>query len=155
MTFSSGSTLLVNAGELVFHGFASGAGFTKQGAGNVRFTGESSALTGLVPGLQEGQLSGSFNLTSPNTGTRVSAALEMANTVWPAAFTHTTFIYSGEIYLDGSPYSFAENIDDNAYLRIGGTTVLSNDVYNVTTTSTIQLALAGIRLNCDSATALA
>jgi len=138
VTFSTNSTLQVSAGELVFHGYASGSGFTKEGAGNVRFTGSNSSLTALVPGLKEGQLAGSFNLTSPNTGTRVSAALEKANTVWSS--TDTTYAYSGEIYLDGSLYSFAENIDNNAYLHIGGTTVLSNGVYNLTTMNTLQLA---------------
>jgi len=140
VTFSSGSTLLVSAGELALHGLASGTGFTKEGAGSVRFTGANSALTAMVPGLKEGQLSGSFNLTSPNTGTRVSAALEMANKAWPAGYTTTTFAYTGEIYLDGSAYSFAENFDDNVYLSINGTTVLSNTVSNATTAHTLQLA---------------
>ena len=140
ITFSSNSTLRVTAGELVFHGLASGTGFTKEGAGNVRFTGRNSSLTALLPGLREGRLSGYFNLASSNTGTRVTAALEMANAGWPAEYTATTFAYTGEIYLDGSAYSFAENIDDAAYLRIGGNTVLSNDVYNATSSSTLQLA---------------
>ena len=140
VTFSSGSTLRVSAGELVFHGYASGTGFSKEGTGNVRFTGRNSTLTALLPGLREGRLTGYFNLTSSNTGTRVTAALEMANTGWPADYTATTFAYTGEIYLDGSTYSFAENIDDAAYLRIGGTTVLSNDVYNVASSNTLQLA---------------
>jgi len=140
VTFSSGSTLRVSAGDLVFHGYASGTGFSKEGAGNVRFTGRNSSLTALLPGLREGRLSGYFNLASSNTGTRVTAALEMANTGWPADYTATTFAYTGEIYLDGSAYSFAENIDDAAYLKIGGITVLSNDVYNVTSSNTLQLA---------------
>ena len=140
VTFSSGSTLRVSAGDLVFHGYASGTGFAKEGTGNVRFTGRNSSLTALLPGLREGRLSGYFNLASSNTGTRVTAALEMANTAWPAGFTATTYAYTGEIYLDGSAYSFAENIDDAAFLRIGGTTVLSNDVYNVTSSNTLQLA---------------
>jgi hypothetical protein len=114
VTFSSNSTLQVSSGELVFHGFASGSGFTKEGAGSVRFTGRNSSLTAFVPGLKEARLSGYFNLADPNAGTRVSAALEMANRGWPADFMATTFAYSGEIYLDGSAYSFAENVDDAA-----------------------------------------
>ena len=140
MTFSSGSTLRVSAGELAIHGFASGTGFTKEGAGNVRFTGRNSSLTAMVPGLRESRLSGYFNLSSSNAGTRVSAALEMANTGWPAEYTATTFAYTGEIYLDGSDYSFAENFDDAAYLSIGGIPVLSNTVYNVASSNTLQLA---------------
>ncbi len=139
-TFNPGSTLRVAAGELVFHGFASGAGFAKEGAGNVRFTGSNSTFAAYVPGLKEGRLAGYFDLTSSNTGTRVSAALQMANTAWPSDHTNTTFAYTGEIYLDGSAYAFAENVDDAAYLRIGGTTVLSNVVSNVASSNTLQLA---------------
>lgn len=138
VTFSSNSTLRVSAGELVFQGFADGTGFTKEGAGSVRFSGGNSPFIAWLPGLREGQLSGTFNLISPNTGTRVSATLTMANTTWSS--TATTFVYTGEIYLDGSIYSFAENVDDNAYLKIGGNIVLSNDVYNVASSNTLQLS---------------
>ncbi len=140
VTFSSNSTLRVSAGELVFQGFASGTGFTKEGAGSVRFSGGNSPFIAWVPGLREGQLSGAFNLTSPNTGTRVSGALAMANTTWAAGYTATTFFYAGEIYLDGSLYSFAENIDDNAHLKINEITVLSNTVFNAASSNTLQLA---------------
>ena len=60
--------------------------------------------------------------------------------MWPAAYTTTTYAYSGQIYLDGSTYSFAENIDDNVYLNIGGTTVLSNTSYTAISSGAIQLA---------------
>jgi len=126
VSFSTGNVLRVSAGELVFHGYASGTGFTKEGPGTVRFTGRNSASAVWVPGLREARLEGSFDLTSPNNGTRVSAALDMANTAWPAVSTNTTFVYTGEIYLDGSEYLFAESVDDNVYLAIGGSTVLSN-----------------------------
>ena len=140
VTFGASNTLQVSAGELVFRGYASGTGFTKEGAGTVRLTGRNSALTAWLPGLRECLLPGSFNLASPNTGTRVSAGLDMANTVWPSAYSNTTFAYTGEIYLDGSAYSFAEYADDNAYLNIGGTTVLSNVSASVITSGTLQLA---------------
>jgi len=140
VTFGASNALQVAAGELVFRGYASGTGFTKEGAGTVRLTGRNSALTAWLPGLREGLLPGSFNLASPNTGTRVSAGLDMANTVWPAAYSNTTFAYTGEIYLDGSAYSFAESADDNAYLNIGGTTVLSNVSASAITSGTLQLA---------------
>jgi len=66
--------------------------------------------------------------------------LEMANKVWPADYTNTTFAYTGEIYLDGSAYSFAEHVDDAAYLVIAGTAVLSNAVSNVASSNTLQRA---------------
>ncbi len=139
MTFTASNVLSVSAGELVFHGYASGTGFTKEGAGAVRLTGRESGLTAWLPGLRADQLAGSFNLASPNGGTRVSAALEMANTVWPAAYSNTTFVYTGEIYLDGSEYSFAEKVDDNVYLSIGGSTVLSNVSYTTVSSGSLQL----------------
>jgi fibronectin-binding autotransporter adhesin len=140
VTFNASNVLQVSAGELVFHGYASGTGFAKEGAGTVRFTGRNSSVTAWLPGLRECLLQGSFDLTSPNAGTRVSAGLDMANTVWPSAYSNTTFAYTGEIFLDGSAYSFAENVDDNAYLNIAGTTVLSNGSYSVISSSAFQPA---------------
>lgn len=138
--FSTSNTVRVTSGQLTFHGFASGTGFTKEGAGIVRFTGRTSTNTAWIPGLREAQLPGSFDLSSPNTGTRVSAGLDMANTAWSTNLAATTYAYTGEIYLDGTPYSFAESIDDNVYLNIGGTTVLSNISYAVTASNTLQLS---------------
>lgn len=138
VSFSVSNVLQVSAGELVFHGYASGTGFTKEGPGAVRFTGRDSASAVWAPGLREARLAGSFDLTSPNNGTRVSAALDMANTVWPAAFTNTTFVYTGEIYLDGSEYLFAESVDDNVYLAIGGSTVLSNQSSTTVSQGSVQ-----------------
>ncbi len=140
VTFVASNVLQVSAGELVIHGLASGTGFTKEGPGAVRLSGRNSDVYALMPGLREAQLAGSFDLTSPNTGTRISAALEKANTVWSADSTNTTFVYTGEIYLDGSEYSFAERIDDNVFLAIGGTTVLSNQSYTTISSGSIQLA---------------
>jgi len=140
VTFNASNTLQVSAGELVFHGFVSGTGFTKEGPGTVRFTGRNSAVTSWLPGLKECRLSGSFNLNDPNTGTRVSAGLDKVNSVWPSDQTVTTYAYDGEIYLDGSTYTFAEATDDNVYLNIGGTTVLSNLSYTTVSSGSIQLA---------------
>jgi autotransporter-associated beta strand protein len=140
VAFGVSNILDVTAGELVFHGYAGGTGFTKEGAGRVRFTGGESGVTAWLPGLRECRLPGSFNLASPNTGTRVSTGLDMANTVWPADYTDTTFAYAGEIYLDGSRYTFAERVDDNAYLEIGGTVVLSNSSYTAVSEGSIQPA---------------
>jgi hypothetical protein len=140
VTFTASNALEVSAGELVIHGFASGTGFVKEGPGAVRLSGRDSGVSTLAPGLREGRLEGAFNLTSPNLGTRVSAALEKANTAWPADHTNTTVVYTGEIYLDGSPYSFAESIDDNVVLLIGGASVLSNQSYSTVSTGAVQLA---------------
>lgn len=145
--FGGGNTLTVTAGELIVHGYASGIGFTKEGTGRVRFTGRDSAVTAWLPGLCEAELPGSFNLATPNTGTRVSAGLDMANSVWPAAYSNTTFAYAGEIYLDGSRYTFAERVDDNVYLEIDGTTVLSNSSYTAISEGTIQRAAGWYPVN--------
>ncbi len=147
VAFGVSNTLNVTAGELILHGYASGTGFTKEGPGQVRFTGRESAVTAWVPGLREAELPGSFNLDSPNTGTRVSAGLDMANSVWPTAYSNTTFAYTGEIYLDGSQYTFAERVDDNAYLEIGGTVVLSNSSFSVVSEGSIQPAAGWYPIN--------
>ncbi len=47
----------------------------------------------------------------------------------------TTYVYWGQIYLDGSTYRFGENIDDAVWLKIGkgesATVVLNNATHNV------------------------
>ena len=60
---------------------------------------------------------------------------EARSPVWAK---YQTWVYVGEIYLDGSTYAFAESIDDGAYLVIDGQIVLDNGVHNVVTYGTIQ-----------------
>ncbi len=55
---------------------------------------------------------------------------------WPA---YTTYVYWGQIYLDGSAYRFGEAIDDDALLIIGGVTVLDNTAANTATFGTVEL----------------
>ena len=140
ITFSQSNTITVVSGSLTVNGFASGTGFTKEGVGTLYFTGRTSTNTTWLPGLREMQLSGSFNLNTSNTGNRVSAGLDRANSIWPTNYTTTTYAYTGEIYLDGSTYSFVESVDDNILLQIGGATVLSNTLYTVASSNTLQLA---------------
>ena len=50
---------------------------------------------------------------------------------------YQTWVYVGQIYLDGSTYAFAESIDDGAYLLIDGAPVLDDGQWNATTFDTI------------------
>ncbi len=69
--------------------------------------------------------------------TNVSLTVDkaMANG-WP---TSTTYVYWGQIYLDGSAYRFGESIDDEAMLKINGTTVFNNTTWNAASFGTVEL----------------
>ena len=93
-----------------------------------------------APGLNEGMLSGAFNLTDANPMTSVQLSTRYANTTtWPVGATNTTFIYSGAIYLDGSSYTFGEQFDDSVQLKINGQLILKDSRYNALTTGYLSL----------------
>lgn len=50
---------------------------------------------------------------------------------------NSTYVYWGQIYLDGSTYTFAESIDDAVYLKIDGTELLNDNAWNRTTVGSI------------------
>ena len=49
----------------------------------------------------------------------------------------TTYVYWGQMYLDGSTYRFAESIDDAVYLKVDGTVLLNDTSWNTTTLGSI------------------
>ena len=92
-----------------------------------------------MPGLRTITISNcsSINKTSfsaATTNTVLSPAMAKTNTGWGAS---TTYVYWGQIYLDGSKYCFAESIDDAVYLKIDGTKILDNTSWSTTTTGSI------------------
>ncbi len=93
-------------------------------------------------GLWEGAIWGAFQTTSNNPATAVQMTTRMANTTagWP---TNTTYMYSGTIWNRSSEpvtWTFAENVDDNVYLKIDSTVMMTNGItWNVPTFSTITL----------------
>ena len=91
------------------------------------------------PGLRTITISNcsSINKTSFSAATTnavLSPAMAKTTTGWGAS---TTYVYWGQIYLDGSKYCFAESIDDAVYLTIDGTKILDNTSWNTTTTGSI------------------
>ena len=89
-------------------------------------------------GLQAITLTGSsINKTSFSAATTnvvLSPVMAKTNSGWSG---NTTYVYWGQMYLDGSTYHFAESIDDAVYLKVDGTEVLNNTTWNVTSTGSI------------------
>ena len=82
-----------------------------------------------VPGLMGGHVNGSFNLTDyPAVTNRYQAPHAATNnsTSGDPWANNRTWVYWGQIHLDGGPYSFAENIDDYTHLKIDGTVYIQN-----------------------------
>ncbi len=97
-----------------------------------------SAFAAWHPGLQWGSLSGStMNKTDFPAVTNYSLTIDKAMmSDWPV---NTTYVYWGKIYLDGSAYRFGENIDDEAMLKINGTTVFSDTKWGTPSFGTVEL----------------
>jgi autotransporter-associated beta strand protein len=51
-----------------------------------------------------------------------------------------TLAFDGEIYLPAGDWSFGENVDDNVYVNINGTTILNDGQWNVPTSGTFNSA---------------
>ncbi len=96
------------------------------------------AFAAWQPGLQWGSISASsFNTTAFPAVTNYSLTIDKAKVgSWPV---NTMYIYWGQIYLDGSAYRFGESIDDEAMLKINGTTVFDNRVWNGASFGTVNL----------------
>ena len=82
-------------------------------------------------GLKGGSVAGERNLTAYPAVTNVylspHAAATTASPPWAAA---TTWVYWGQMYFNGGTYHFAENIDDNTWLKIGDTVYIDDAVWN-------------------------
>ena len=57
-----------------------------------------------------------------------------------ARTTYTTYVYWGQIYLDGRTWNFAESFNRSVWLKIDGTVVLDDEAYNKTTAGSITRA---------------
>ena len=95
-----------------------------------------SAFAAWQPGLNYGSVSGAANWTayptSPNNV--LGPMMAMTTSGWGA---NTTYVYWGQIYLDGSRYNFAESIDDGTRLVIDGEMLIDDSYYNQTATASI------------------
>jgi autotransporter-associated beta strand protein len=105
------------------------------------------SLVTAAPGLHEGLLGGSFNTTEAasacsNVTVQLSTRLANVNT-FPPWVTNGTFVYTGYLWnreATNVTWTFGENIDDSALLKIDGATVLNNSVHNIPTIGTVTLA---------------
>lgn len=92
----------------------------------------SSALAGWQPGLKAGYLNSSWDTNSYPTTTEIQLSPHTGKTNdKPPWADNRTWIYTGQIYLNGSTYHFAESLDNCAKLIIDGTVILNDIVYNV------------------------
>jgi autotransporter-associated beta strand protein len=105
----------------------------------------------LIPGLWEGRLAGAFNITDPNPQTSIQLTTRAVNgwcnsggtingAVWP---DNSTYAYSGYIWNrapTNETWTFAENFDDSVLLRIDGTNVLNNGIWNTPTKANVTLS---------------
>lgn len=96
------------------------------------------------PGLLGGYVEGAFNKTdlpttlAPYAGPH--AATNNTRDVWA---DKRTWVYRGQIFLDGGPYSFAERNDDSILLKIDGEVLLENTSFATFTKTPIVRLPAG------------
>jgi len=95
------------------------------------------------PGLFGGSITGDNTVNTfafPATTNLYQHPHAAASTASPPWAGNTTWVYWGQIYLDGSTYAFAENIDDEVWLKIDGVVLLNDtgaDSWNRVTFNTI------------------
>jgi M6 family metalloprotease-like protein len=92
-----------------------------------------------LPGLYYGTAAGDMNTTTPNPKTE--RLINVGGKTEDSIGVDTTEIYTGQIYDADGSISFTENIDDKAQIWIDGALVISNDTWNVRT-STANLNLS-------------
>jgi hypothetical protein len=97
------------------------------------FTTLAPTLSSGIPGLISGTVSGNIDTTTPNPGNGDGNAVTNMGP-WRAqaggwAGT-TTYIYTGQIYFDGTDYFFVESIDDQVWLKIDGTVYINDGTWN-------------------------
>ena len=144
-------TVTVSSGSMINGALSSGT-LTKSGAGTFNLTAPlvsaspiavqngTLLLKSRFPGLYEGRVTGSANTTSNNPNTSVQLSTRCANMpfsdnassggVW---IDNSTYIYTGYLWNNAATnatWTFAKNFDDFTLLKIDGTTVLSDGVWN-------------------------
>jgi hypothetical protein len=91
-----------------------------------------------VAGLLSGTLSGNINTTTANPGNGDGVAVmnmgpRRAKTQdWGG---NTTYVYTGEMYFDGTGYFFIESLDDKTWLKIDETVYINDSSWNNVTDS--------------------
>jgi len=86
--------------------------------------------SGYVPGLVGGPLAGNMSF-APNPETDVYPGPHAgASRTAPPWAGNRTWVYTGQVFLDGRTAYFAENIDDKTHLTIDGAVVIDNSSWN-------------------------
>jgi hypothetical protein len=91
-----------------------------------------------TPGLISGTLTGNIDITTPNPGNGDGYAKTNMGP-WRAQAGgwsgNTTYVYTGQIYFDGTDYFFVESIDDKVWLKIDGTVYINDGTWSNTSDS--------------------
>lgn len=94
------------------------------------------AVAGWQPGLKAGYLNSAWDTNSYPSAISIQLGPHVAKTVAaPPWADNRTWVYTGQIYLNGAAHHFAESIDDRAMLVINGTIRLYDTVHNTPTKS--------------------
>jgi uncharacterized repeat protein (TIGR02543 family) len=92
---------------------------------------------GLISGTIASGASINTTTTNPGNGdgnavTNMGPWRAKFNTGWGSS---TTYVYTGQMYFDGTGYFFVESIDDAVWLKIDGTVYINNGTWNDTSSS--------------------
>ena len=142
-------------GGTLDNGTIATAEFNKNGAGTLDLgttitLSTNRFLPDLTPGLWEGRIASSWDTTTANPKTSVQITTRAVNgscgeygyingAYWPI---NSTYVYTGYIWNRTGAnvtWTFAENFDDNAMLRIDGYTVLNDGTWDNPTLANVTL----------------
>jgi autotransporter-associated beta strand protein len=94
--------------------------------------------TGVVPGVT---ITGNTNgVRMGQAGFGGSAAYNGNDNIWAS---NQMWVYTGQVQANGTTMSFAENIDDDVWIRVNGQTILDDQAWNVPVKGTITGLTAG------------
>jgi autotransporter-associated beta strand protein len=145
---ASGSNLIVNGtlscGTLTQSGGTLDIGASLSAAQPIHVSDGVLRIPAVQAGLYEGPLSMNFNTwDSMSTNVLVQLTTRMANTnSKPPWSDNITYVYTGYLWNRAETnvtWTFGENVDDNAMLKIDGMTVLNNGTWNAPTIGTMTL----------------
>ncbi|MDA3923092.1 MAG: DUF2341 domain-containing protein [Kiritimatiellae bacterium] len=99
-------------------------------------------FAGWQAGLKAGYISDAWDTSSYPTATEAQLGPHTGATQsQPPWADNRTWVYTGQIYLNGSTYHFAESIDNNTMLILNGTTYI-NDIDHTTPTTSGAITLS-------------
>lgn len=116
---------------------------TALGTGTVTMNGGTLAFGG-ADGLLRTSIAGSSLSTAAVSGGVFTSDLSpLHNNSGNVVPGNTTYAYTGKIYLTAGQWSFGENFDDAAYVKVAGSVLVNNASWNTPTAGSITIASAG------------